>query len=38
MFHEESLPEDAFLETDLLRKNKDWKLPYKFESNEVEGR
>ena len=38
MFHEESLPEEVFLATDLLRRNKNWKLPYKFDSNDLEGR
>jgi hypothetical protein len=38
MFHEESLPDEVFLSKDLLSQNKNWVRPYRFDSNEVEGR
>jgi hypothetical protein len=38
MFHEELLPDDVFLSADLLVKTKGWVRPYKFDSNDLEGR
>ncbi len=40
MFHEESLPDEIFLKQDILCANAatKWIRPYKFKSNETEGR
>ena len=40
MFHEELLPDEIFLRQDILCANPKtkWIRPYKFESNEIEGR